>query len=110
MRTRDDYDRAIRVVREVIHRWDPYSLLAGGCPLDEFDGEIAAVVAQIPRIRSPADAAHALSRVFSSAFEPGLFRPEHCEKEGADLYKALSSEGLLPVAAQPGAGPDPSLW
>ena len=40
MRTRGDYERAIRLVREVVHRWDPYGLLAGGCPADEFDREI----------------------------------------------------------------------
>jgi Domain of unknown function (DUF1871) len=95
MKTRGDYKRAIQVVREVVHRWDPYGLLAGGCPPDEFDQEIAAVVAQIPRIRSRADAAHALSRVFSSAFEAGQFRPEDCAGPGAELYEALSAAALL---------------
>jgi len=82
-------------VREVVHRWDPYGLLAGGCSPDEFDREIASVVAQIPRIHSRNDAAHALSRVFSSAFEPERFRPEDCAWAGAELYDALSAEGLL---------------
>ncbi|HEY1377079.1 MAG TPA: hypothetical protein VGF55_09815 [Gemmataceae bacterium] len=95
MKTRRDYDRAIQAVREVIHRWDPYGLLAGGSPLDEFDAEIAALVAQVPRIRSRADAAHALSRVFSSAFEPERFRPEDCIAAGTELFEALSAAGLL---------------
>ena len=95
MKTRGDYERAIRVVREVVHRWDPYGLLAGGCPPDEFEQGIAAVVTQVPRIRSRADAAHALSRVFSSAFERERFRPEDCAAAGAELYEALSAAGLL---------------
>jgi hypothetical protein len=94
MKTRGDYERAIRVVGEVVRRWDPYALLAGGCPPDEFDSEIAFVVAQIPRIRSRADAAHALSRVFSSAFEPERFRPEDCAQAGVELYEALVAAGL----------------
>jgi hypothetical protein len=95
MKTRGDYDRAIGVVREVVLRWDPYGLLAGGSPPDEFDSEIAAVVTQVPRIRSRSDATHALARVFSSAFEPERFRPEDCAAAGAELYDALSSAGLV---------------
>jgi hypothetical protein len=90
-----NYERAIRVVRQVVRRWDPYGLLASGCPPDEFDREIVAVVNQIPPIRSSTDAAHALSRVFSSAFDRQRFRPEDCVVAGAELYEALSSEALL---------------
>ena len=95
--TRGDYERAIWVVREVVHRWDPYGLLASGCPADEFDTEIAAVVTQVPRIRSRTDGAHALSRVFSSAFDSERFRPEDCAGPGAELYEALVATGLLRV-------------
>jgi hypothetical protein len=95
MRTRADYERAIEAVREVIHRWDPYGLLGSGCPPDEFDREIAAVVAQVPRIRSRADATQALSRAFSSAFDPERFRPEDCAAGGAELFEALSAHHLL---------------
>ncbi len=95
MEPHSDHERATNAVPGVIHRWDPYGLLAGGSPADEFDREIAAVVAQIPRIRSRADAVHALLRVFSSAFEKKRFRPADCEKAGAELYELLSAEGLL---------------
>ena len=95
MKTRADYERALQAVREVVHRWDPYGLLAGGCPPDEFDREIAAVVAQIPRIRSRADAVQVLSRVFSSAFERARFRPGDCAAAGAELFDVLSAQRLL---------------
>lgn len=95
MKTRADYERAIQAVREVIHCWDPYGLLGGGCPTDEFDAEIASVVVQIPRIRSRMDAIHVLSRIFSSAFGSERFRPEDCATAGIELFEALSARGLL---------------
>ena len=89
------YSGHMEAVREIIHRWDPYGLLALGCPLDEFDGEIAAVVRQIQRIASPQDAAHTISRVFSSAFEPGRFAIEDCTEVGRQLYDILEERDLL---------------
>ena len=46
------YKRALQVVGSVVREWDPYSLIAGGAPEDEFESEIAGVVAQIPRIKN----------------------------------------------------------
>lgn len=86
---------AIRVAGEAVRAWDPYGLLASGCPREEFDSEIAAVAAEIPRIRSARDATLALSRVFSSAFEPKGFTPDDCAAVGAKLFAALSANGLI---------------
>jgi len=94
MRTRADYDRAFAIVREVIHEWDPYGLIGGGAPADEWDSEIASLVAQIPRIRSQNDAAHTVSRVFSSAFQPEGFSPVDCAEVGRRLYSSLTQSGL----------------
>jgi len=95
MKTKAKHELTLQVVGDVIREWDPYSLLAAGCPADEFDREIASVVAQVPRINSPQDATLALSRVFSSAFEPARFQPEHCAAAGRKLYNALLAEKLL---------------
>lgn len=95
MRTRADYDRAFAVVREVIHEWDPYALISGGGPRDEWDSEIASLVPHVQRIKSHNDAAHAVSRVFSSAFQPEGFSPEDCAEVGKRLYSALADAGLL---------------
>ena len=95
MKSRADYEKALAVVGSVIREWDPYCLLAHGAPLDEFDAEIAKVVMHIPRIRSPQDAASALSTVFSHAFEADLFLPEACAAQGEALYDSLSKAGLL---------------
>ena len=95
MRTRSEYDRTFVVVRDVIHEWDPYGLIDRGAPAEEWDGEVASLVAQIPRIRSQNDAAHAVSRVFSSAFGPEGFSPDDCAEVGRRLYSSLADAGLL---------------
>ena len=95
MKTKADYNIAVQVVTSVIHQWDPYSLIAGGGPADEFDSEIASVVSQIPRIKSERDATLALSRVFSSAFEADGFGPDACAAAGTQLFAALTSKGLV---------------
>jgi len=82
-------------VRGVIHRWDRYGLLELGCPLDEFDAEIQAVVRQVDRIGSSQDAVHVLSRVFSSYFEPSRFRLEDCQIAGEHLHRVLVERGVL---------------
>lgn len=95
VKTKHDYQKGMEVIRAVIHEWDPYGLLASGAPQDEFDSEVASVVRQISRIKSENDAAHVLSRVFSSSFEAEFFEPKHCLKTGTRLYQALKQNGLL---------------
>lgn len=89
------YKRALEVVGAVVREWDPYGLIAGGAPADEFDSEIAAVVTQIPRIKTEKEAALALSRVFSSAFEADRFSPEECTEAGKKMFTVLSANGLV---------------
>jgi hypothetical protein len=96
MQNRADYDRALSIVRRVIHEWDPYDLIRGcGCPKDEWDGEIAKIVAEIPRIRSIDDATDVLSRIFSHAFQPEGFEPSACANVGSKLYSELVAADLL---------------
>lgn len=92
---KNSHQAATETVRGVIHQWDPYGLLALGCPDDEFDAEIKAVVRALGRIRSVQDAVHVLSRVFSASFEPKRFRPEDCQTAGEQLYQALLKRRLV---------------
>jgi hypothetical protein len=89
------YQRALDIVGSVVREWNPYGLIRGCAPFDEFDAEIAAIVAQIPRIKTEKEAALALSRVFSSAFEAQRFRPEQCVEIGKKLFAALTSSRLV---------------
>lgn len=92
---RAKYQQMRDVTATVIRSWDPYGLLNGGAPRDEFDQEIASLVAQIPRIHSAKDAAHAVSRIFAANFEAHLFTPETCSDVGEKLYAALTEQGLI---------------
>ncbi len=88
-------EKVFDAVRSVIHDWDPYDLLTGGAPDDEFDGEISAVVNQLHRVRSPLDAAHAIARVFSSSFSSPSFTVEECREVGERLYETLVERDIL---------------
>jgi hypothetical protein len=90
-----DYDRALSITRKVLREWDPYSLVAGGAPNDEFDSEAAEIVTLIPQIHSAADAAAALSQVFSEAFSAADFSGDACASAGAKLFARLSEAGLV---------------
>jgi hypothetical protein len=83
------------IVAAVIAEWDPYSLLAGGAPRDEFDPEVSSIVRQVSRIKSATDAAHVISRVFSSSFEQKQFRPEACATVGQRLFAELQAHGFV---------------
>jgi len=98
MRSRNDFDAALHIVGSVVRSWDPYSLISSGVPTDEFDLEIAKIVALIPSISSPSTAAAALSTVFSAAFEPELFSPVQCSIPGQELFAKLAAAGLAPQA------------
>lgn len=95
MQSHAEYDRAIAVVRDVIHEWDPYSLIDAGSPSDEWDCEIASVVAEVSRIKSPEDATNTVSRVFSAAFQPEGFGPVDCKDIGCRLFSALRNAGIV---------------
>jgi hypothetical protein len=95
MKTRPEYEVAQEIVRSVISEWDPYSLIGGGAPTDEFDAEVAKLLTRIRDIRSPRDAAAAISTVFSSSFEPDSFPVSACAEVGMRLYSRLIDAGVL---------------
>jgi hypothetical protein len=98
MMKKADYKRALQVVGSVVRKWDPYSLIAGGSPEDEFDSEIASVVAQIPRTKTEKEATLTLSRVFSAAFESDRFTPDKCREAGKRLFADLSANGFVRIS------------
>lgn len=95
MKTRADYDRALSITRQTLREWDPYSLIGGGAPDDEFDSEAAQFVARVPGIQSPTEASLALSEIFSEAFTAEDFSPAACAAAGGRLFARLSEAGLV---------------
>jgi hypothetical protein len=95
MKTRTDYEATLEIVRSVIAEWDPYSLLRGGAPKDEFDGEIAKIVTRVGNMHNPNDAAAAIADVFSSSFDGKAFDLVACAQVGAKLYRRLAQAGIV---------------
>jgi hypothetical protein len=93
IRTKQDFKKAQEIVSASIHKIDPYSLLAGGSPKDEFDSEISSIVGQLARCNSGKDISHAIARVLGSSFSE-KFEPEKFEEEGLKIYKDLKKHGL----------------
>lgn len=99
--TREDYDRAFSLVREVIAAWNPYGL--SDLAHDEWEQEVAQIVAMISQIGSTLDAARAVSTTFSRAFHSDGFTPEDCEQVGAQLFEALTNAEILQARSSPAA-------
>jgi len=98
MKTRQDYERTLASIGEVIRSWDPYALVREGAPQDEFDAEIAKLATHVPTIRTAEDAGRAVSSVFSSAFGPEDFDVDSCRDVGRLLFERLERDGLLAAA------------
>ena len=103
LKNRTDYDRAFAAVRKAINAWGPYGLISDGGPLDEWDSEVASIVAQIPRISSARDAAHAVARTFAGSLDHKGFSPEDCEAVGAQVFQELVSARILDPSSSPAA-------
>jgi len=95
MKTKRDYKHAQFVVKKVVDAWDPYALLEGGAPDDEFASEIDEIVRQLPEVKSEDDAVRAVSMVMSSAFWKEDFTAEKCAAVGKELFARCKEEGLI---------------
>ena len=85
------------IVTTVIYNWKPFAWMYEDPSDQEFAGEIKAIVKQVDRIASEIDAAHVISRVFSSSFSSHKhkFTPEFCQSAGEELYTKLRDSDLL---------------
>jgi len=61
------------IVTTVIYNWKPFVWMHDDPSDQEFAGEITAIAKQVDRIVSEIDAAHVISRVFSSSFSSHKF-------------------------------------
>jgi hypothetical protein len=95
MKSREDYDRALVLTRHLVRDWDPHSLLKLGAPDDEFDDEIARLVARIPRLTGAADAGRHVAEVFTAQFGQGVLAATDSARIGERWYAALLEAGLL---------------
>lgn len=98
MNSRLQYDQAFAIVGSAIQAWDPFGLAANGAPPDEYVQEVARIVARIPRCRSEAELAAAISDVFSKSFESDTLTVASCSEPAKRAYIGLVDTGLLQPA------------
>jgi hypothetical protein len=98
MNSRLDYDQALSIVGAAILAWDPFGLAADSAPPDEYAEEVARVVALIPRCRSEAELAAAISEVFSESFDSDTLTVAKCSEPARLAYTGLVGAGLLQPA------------
>lgn len=89
------YRNAIAVTTAVINEWDPYGLIAGGAPKDEFEGEASRIVAKVHDAHTPNALAIVISEVFSSSFEPEDFPVDACLSVASRLFDELQTHGFV---------------
>jgi len=92
---KEKYFDLFKHVSETINEWDPYSLLETGAPSDEFDSEIASIVARIKEIKTENDAILVISEIFKKSFDDEVFSIKHCSLVGIKLYKKLEEFNLI---------------
>lgn len=86
------YKHHFKELRTIINEWDPYSLIAEGAPIDEFEAEVGEVLAGLSKCKNQDDTVQLISQVFSRAFEPELFKPEHCSEIGGRIFNWYSTK------------------
>jgi hypothetical protein len=87
---RREYRPLRNAVAAVIARADPVNLLALGAPGDEYDGEVGAILPQLPRAGSEADVLTIIRGEFVRRFgEDVAGPPERYNEAAAAVWLAL---------------------
>jgi hypothetical protein len=95
MRTSRDYRKAIEIVRAEISAWDPYALLAGGAPVDEFDAEVSEIVAGLAGTRTAGELASLVANVFRASFDDSSFDVATCSDVASRIMRALDERSIV---------------
>ena len=95
MRDRQQYDLAFALIRQCVAQWDPLGLIGGGAPADEWDHEVARLLAKLREARSPDDVSTAVAAVFCDSLGKSGPDAASCAQFGRELHSRLTSAGLL---------------
>lgn len=74
-----------RIVKSCVDAWDPYGLLAGGAPGDEYDSESRRIAERITENASAQEIASVMEEVMDDSFG---YAP-HAAREAAEQLKGL---------------------
>jgi hypothetical protein len=81
----------LRLVREVLNRYDPAGLIGIGCPEDEYDPEMAGVFRAIRDARDAADLGERVARVFRGMLG-GALVSDRWPEIGAELWRLTRTQ------------------
>jgi hypothetical protein len=95
MKTREEYEEGIRILRTAVASWDPFGLLGGGAPEDEWDEEIASLLPKIQRAKTPADVAREIAVVFGGGIGGTSISIKETSDVAANIFLRLKTAGLL---------------
>jgi hypothetical protein len=95
MRDRQQYDLAFALVRESLAKWDALQHINAGAPPDEWDDEVARIVARLRDAQTPAQVGAAIGEVFSDALGSSGPDAASCVELGRALHSRLRVAGIL---------------
>lgn len=90
---KEEISICLRIVRQSIHRIDPYCLLEGGSPINEYDSEINSITSKLSRCESGRDVAHVISRVLNHSFSEN-YKPKSSRMRNKRYMKNLLNMAL----------------
>lgn len=91
----EDQEYMENIVRQVIHEWNPYSLLPEA-PIDEFDSEIEKVVQSLTVASTVEELARSIQKIFSSSFGE-LFGYENCFHVAKKIWEHSLEDMKMPA-------------
>jgi len=79
----------------VINEWDPYDLISGGAPDNEFAPEVEKIVAKVHQIKTPYALAEVISDVFTKGFDSECFSVEGCMQVASRIFAELQNRRIF---------------
>lgn len=92
---KQEYQEIRETVTLALNEWDPYDLIQGGAPENEFIEEATEIAAKIEVTKTPTELAEVISEVFSANFESNLFPVEACLPIASKILYEIQARGLL---------------
>lgn len=75
----DNNSKIFQTIKKIINEWDPYNLISGGAPDNEFESEIIEIIFKIKGKNDIKDIAYIISDIFINSFDKhDLFSVENC--------------------------------
>ncbi len=90
-----EYREIVDIVKQALNEWDPYDLIKGGAPENEFAEEATQVAAKIRKTEKQADLALVISDIFTRKFENNQFSVEACLPVASRIFGDLEARRLL---------------